>query len=722
MAAPVIGLVFAAFDGTASTIDKINARIEAFSKRTQARVNAVTAPFRRLGASIAKFSDVSGLTRVGGAVRGLARAGVDAYQKVGQLVPLIGIIGSVASVAGITRMVNAWTEWGSRVGFTAQRIGISADKLTSLQGAARLAGSSAEGAANGLQTLGQTMYDAIGGRAPEAIVMFRTLGIAFQDASGHARSVTDVLPEVADKIKAIRDPFAQAQVATALFGGAAQDLLPFLRMGSAGIREYTEMARRYGVFSDASAAAANRMREAQARVSLAVEGLRNRIAERLEPVLAPLLAHFAEWLATSPQVAQGIDWLGQKVQQLAAWIDGGGIQRFGDTMTVWLDRIGSVTHALGGDGGAMGALEALMAVMAGSFVLKVIAPFLSLGTAIGGVIARLTVLTAEAIPALAAAANKLPGFGASGAAGMAGWLGRLGGIGTTLAAGYAAWQGADWLQGKTDTGQDGIANLLHNMMFEWDPRKWTQSYHAGQDHGSERPASRGEKAPGWGSTYDGANATQGSGAERNVRNNNPTNLTFAGQAGAVSDGRFARFKNMETGVAADLNQFLLYQDRDRLMSIAGMVNKATPISENPGVRDYIDRVSKQMGVSPNDRINLHDPDVAKRFILAVSPNEGGTPDAAAVERGVALRLGSQDSASQPTGPKGAPMMPPSAQGAPLALNTGGGGANDNGSKSTVRLEFGGKLPDGMKMRMDNPQNVDVGGPLVERPQLLGAMP
>lgn len=682
-AAP-IALTIVAVDATAKTIDAINARMAAFGKKTQANVERATAPVRSLGNAIKTFGDISGVTRVGSAFGSLARAGNDAYQKVGQIIPLLGIVGSAATVAGVTRMVTAWSEFGSKVEFASQRIGIAASGLSGLQGAAHLAGSSADSLTGGLQALGQTMYDSIGGRNVEAIKMFRTLKIGFEDATGHARKVADVLPEVADKIKAIKDPFAQAQVATALFGGAAESLLPFLRLGSAGMRRYVEDAKRYGAISDASAAAANRLREAQARVSLAIEGFSNRIAERLEPILTPLLTHFAEWIATSPQVARGVEWLGTKVDQLGGYLNNVDWASVQQTWEGWGTTIGNVTTALGGP---QKAIEGLMILMAASFALKVIGPFLTLGSAIAGATFKMSALTA-------------------GMAGMTGknllttMLGRGAGLAGGLGLAGLAWEGANLAQDATQPAGNGFANLLHNMIFDMNPTHWTQSYHPGQDSPAapSGPPGRGQA---WGATYDGANATQGGGGERNIRNNNPSNLTFAGQAGAVSDGRFARFKNMETGVAADLNQFLLYQDRDRLTSIAGMINKATPISENPGVRDYIDRVSRQMGVSPNDRVNLHDPDTAKRFIMAVSPNEGGTPDAGAVARGVALRLG--------------------AQGAPMALASGGQGS-DGGRDSTVKLQIDGRMDKGMSMNVVGAQGATVSGPLVERPQLLGANP
>jgi hypothetical protein len=709
MAGSAISLTITADDRTAKTIAAINANLTKFAGNAQANMNKVGAltqsRMAQATASLRRYGD--GIARVSGSMQGLARAGGDAFQKVGQVVPLIGIIGSAASIAGITRMVTAWADWGTRVGFTAQRIGISTDKLSALQGAARLAGSSAESAASGLQTLGQTMYDAIGGRAPEAIVMFRTLGIAFQDASGHARSVTEVLPEVADKIRAIRDPFAQAQVATALFGGAAEDLLPFLRKGSAGIRELTETSRRYGVFSDQSAAAANRLREAQARVTLAVEGLSNRIAERLEPILTPMLTHFAEWLATSPQVAAGVEWLGQEVDQLGRFLEGPGLAQFVDTLKGWGTSVATVTDALGGP---QRVIEVLMAFMGASFALKVIGPFLTLGGAI--------VTATRNLGTLTTGMARLPGGGIgrginplllAGPVGIA--LGAVTGDGSAAQPGDLGkslpllQQLSEWFNGTADSPSwfNGGGGRALGGLF------------GGGTAPNGVPRAGGFGAPGGPTQYLGA-GSQGSGNERNIRNNNPTNLNFVGQAGAVSDGRFAHFKNMESGVAADLNQFLLYQDRDHVQSIAAMINKATPASDNnPGVPDYIKRVAAQMGMQPGDTPNLHDPAIAAKFIMAVSPNEGGTPDKAAVDRGVALRLGIP-------GPGGAPLTPPAAQGAPMTLNTGGG--NDNSAKpndSTVRLHISGD--DRYRANVvGNPAAVPVSGPLVERPALLGAMP
>ena len=92
----------------------------------------------------------------------------------------------------------------------------------------------------------------------------------------------------------------------------------------------------------------------------------------------------------SPVVAQGVEWLGGKVEQLAHWIETGGLQRFGDTVNGWLQPLGSVAHLLGGDGGVLGAVEAVMVLMAGRFAASVIAPWWTLASAITAATAKLT--------------------------------------------------------------------------------------------------------------------------------------------------------------------------------------------------------------------------------------------------------------------------------------------------------------------------------------------
>jgi hypothetical protein len=357
-------------------------------------------------------------------------------------------------------------DFASHLGFAAQRIGITADQLSGLQGAATLAGASAGAMTSGLQTLGQTMVDAIGGRAPEAIAMFNTLGIRFQDTAGHARSVTAVLPEVADKIRAIKDPYIQARVATALFGGAAEELLPFLRQGAAGIARYNEMATRYGVINDAATASANQMRESQARLMLSVQGLGNSISEQLAPVISPLLTQLADWISANRQWISSS--IAGEVQRLAAYlrtIDWAGI---GHSLQEWGARIDAVTNALGG---WPRVLEIIFALMAGRFALSMISPFVQMGVAIAEVIAKMGVLALSSIPKVAAAMKTImPGASVARTAGGAALTeaAEVGGAGLATAGVVAgALVAGTMLGGYAISKALGPGPKMHQGRFPW---------------------------------------------------------------------------------------------------------------------------------------------------------------------------------------------------------------------------------------------------------------
>ncbi len=352
------------------------------------------APFKKLGGQISTFTKLSGLDNVGKGFASIGKTAMNAAQGVARIIEPLAAITGIASVAGMVRLSQTWAVFGSQLGFTAQRIGVAAGDLQTLQGAAVLAGASAGSMTSGLQNLGQTMYDAIGGRAPEATALFNQLGIAFDDGTRHARKVTDVLPEVADKIAGIKDPFTQARVATALFGGAAEDLLPFLRKGSAGIKEYTDKARSYGVFSQGAIDASNKLRESFSSVSLAVTGLTNSIAEKLAPIVGPLLDQMADWIGKNREfIATQI---GQYVGEFADFVKS---IDFHQVVTQVTDLIKGANNLAQDFGGWKTALEAIVAIKIASWALPVAANLFTVGRAVAGLLSAFPLLNA----ALAAA-------------------------------------------------------------------------------------------------------------------------------------------------------------------------------------------------------------------------------------------------------------------------------------------------------------------------------
>ncbi|HWL83929.1 MAG TPA: phage tail tape measure protein, partial [Roseomonas sp.] len=448
-------VTISAVDGVTKTLDRINRKMAQFA-----------APFQRAGRAMDRFADVSGLRRMANAFGAMAYSAGNAFRSVSAIVAPLGVITGAASVGGLYRLVQGWAEMAVRLGNAATRMGLSTSQLHSLQGAAQLAGVSSEALTSGLRNLGQTLYDALGGRNAQAVQLFNMLGVSMRDSHDQARSVADVMPDLAEKIAGLKNPWAQAQAAQIAFGGAAEELLPFLRKGAAGIREYTAMAQRYGVMNDAAVVAANRFEQAQARMTLAVRGLTNSIAERLSPILSPLLEQMAEWIARNRDwIATGI---GEKVQQFATYVAGIDWASVQQGLKDFWEKADSIAKAIGG---WETALKLVFGLMAARFALSILGPFASLLTGIGQVTFALGTMGAAAARALTrvgqatAAASGASGAGAAAGAGLrlpavmslaARILGPAAIIGT---AGYALHQ-----LGKTrDNSPEGQAQRRRNF-------------------------------------------------------------------------------------------------------------------------------------------------------------------------------------------------------------------------------------------------------------------
>jgi len=509
--------------------------------------------------------------------------------------PLTAIT-SAASVAGLARLTSEWAEMGSKVQFSAQRAGMSAGKLAALQGAAQLAGSSAESLTSGITSLSDNLTEAAAGRAPEATMAFNYLGVSVNDAAGHVRKATDALPELADKIAAIKNPTIQAKIATMLFGGAAEDLLPTLRLGAAGLAENSEKARHYGALSDRAAAAANDFREKQVELTLAVKGLGNSIASDLDPVLGPLMLQLAEWIKNNKELISS---------------DIAGVVR--DSVPVisgFAKEANAVAQALGG---WKMVLEGIVAIKLGSWAATAVANMNPL--------VRLALLTYFGFKG---AENTGKSVAAAGENGLTPAMYGPEGINPIMyrdAAGhlYSPEEAAKLSRNRVFPGEGGMDALSQNPSGER-PRLG-QWWH--------------EHAPTWLGGAPGAN----SGDPRGIRNNNPLNLSYApGQGAAATDGRFGIYKTMDEGVAAAERQLLLYQDRDHLRTLREIISKWAPPSEND-TESYIRSVSKRAGVASDKEIDLHDPEVAKRVIAGMAKVETGRDISVdSINRGVNVAL------------------------------------------------------------------------------------
>lgn len=97
--------------------------------------------------------------------------------------------------------------------------------------------------------------------------------------------------------------------------------------------------------------------------------------------------------------------------------------------------------------------------------------------------------------------------------------------------------------------------------------------------------------------------------------NNPGNLRRAGQSSG-----FAQFSSPAEGLRAMARQLKLYQNRDGLNTLQGIIGKYAPASEND-VDTYVGNVSKRTGFGANEKLNLNDPETLSKVISAMTKQE-----------------------------------------------------------------------------------------------------
>lgn len=156
-------------------------------------------------------------------------------------------------------------------------------------------------------------------------------------------------------------------------------------------------------------------------------------------------------------------------------------------------------------------------------------------------------------------------------------------------------------------------------------------------------------APAGATTPPGARGTAGS--PRGLRNNNPLNLEATVQWNGMtgSDGRYAQFATPADGWAAADRNLQTYAQRHGINTVAGVINRWAPPSDNPGsaTANYIASVAGALGVDPNAPLDMQDDSVRRNLAQAMASFENGRP----VAWGTAGDVGAPSAATSPRPPQ-----------------------------------------------------------------------
>jgi TP901 family phage tail tape measure protein len=222
----------------------------------------------------------------------------DEIQKLGKEFTIAG--GAIVAALGAAVKITA--DYGDKINDLSQRTGVATEILSGYKLAADNSGTSIDGLATGFKFLSQKMVDAnTGGK--ESIAMFKSLGVEVRSSDGTMRDSNAVMLDLADRFKGMEDGAQKTALAVDIFGRSGMELIPFLNLGKAGLKDNYEAALRFGgVISKEAAKACDDFNDSLGNMKAALGGATREIGMALMPSVKTLVEQvtsavvkFREW-------------------------------------------------------------------------------------------------------------------------------------------------------------------------------------------------------------------------------------------------------------------------------------------------------------------------------------------------------------------------------------------------------------------------------------------
>lgn len=536
--------------------------------------------------------------------------------------------------------------------WSSQRTGATVAGIQSIGYAASQAGSSAEAARGSLEGLARFMRNNPGSEG-----FLNRLGVQTRDASGNMRDMASIFTGVGQKLSNM--PYYRANQYAQMLGIDENTLMAMRRGLGQFNQQYTQMAKAIGFNADQAAISSNKfmtsLRAFGQMAGMARDKIGSSLAEGLsgsiDKLRKQIVDNFPKIEQTITSGVKGILWMAEVIGRAVYRL----IQAAGD-IREWWNTLDKSTQQLIE---TLGALVLAWKLVNSAFLTSPIGRIIALGLAIlslyddyktwqaGG---KSLIDWEKWQPGIDSAKKALDWFTDK--------LNKLNG-------GTLTWKGtlqslSDFMKGDWSKSiNDAIASVnrafggfltqigekFANSPF-WKTlqrlhivnEKDTQdmlNFFSGEGSKpvapvtSVAPATE-EKIPGEDDgpeaiyPVDGPASQYAQSLKRGERNNNPGNLNFAGQAGAMlegSGGRFAKFQSAYDGLRAMARQLMLYAKRG-INSVEAIISTWAPSSEN-NTGAYVNSISSRLGVDPKAALNLQNPQVLSQLMNGIIHHENG---------------------------------------------------------------------------------------------------
>ena len=207
----------------------------------------------------------------------------------------VAMAGVTAAATGAFMAVRGAAERADEAYKAAQSLGMPVEDLTRLQHAAEMSGASFQDLQTGMRKGSQSIVAAVRGMTGESTKAFEDIGVSVKKADGTAKSINEVIGDVAEQFSKMPDGVKKTNAAMAIFGRSGTALIPMLNTGREGLKAMGDEAERLGlVFSGETGRASEIFNDNLARLSKTFTGLWNRVLANVVPSLASLTNRFVD--------------------------------------------------------------------------------------------------------------------------------------------------------------------------------------------------------------------------------------------------------------------------------------------------------------------------------------------------------------------------------------------------------------------------------------------
>lgn len=269
-----------------------------------ARITAQIQEFERgMDQASGKIDDFSGSAERGGrrAGRGMAVAGKAAAAL--STAALAAVAAAAAAGAALVALGARGMKAGDEQAKLARQLGITNEELATLQRAAEFAGMSSSQLTTNMQRLNRSLGEAMQGTG-QAGEAFQQLGLDVHDLQ--QMGADEQMAAIASAMQGLGSRAEQAAVSAQIFGRSGQEMLVFLDDAEANLERANTQVNAFGIaLSEVETDRIETANDALSSIGAVIQGIANRIAARVAPLVEFLALKFEE-VAIETQGFQGV--------------------------------------------------------------------------------------------------------------------------------------------------------------------------------------------------------------------------------------------------------------------------------------------------------------------------------------------------------------------------------------------------------------------------------